>query len=593
MQAGSKYNISVEAVSAHGSGPQVSITAWTQVGQPSRPKTPTLIRHHQTTSDGTIHAKLYPVEELYGPITAYWVLVLDETTPTPFNNQTLYGYEKARREGLSYWITAQLEPSFLNTQMEFVIGDNKMYGGFRNYGPLLENDYHVSLGAISKLNGVTKISLAKVSHDQHAHDNIIVFKFHGDDDDAEDHDHDEHYDHDEHQGVANNGVDERSHYTLIENDPAIPEPETMSSVLIVAIVVASVLLVATVLFFVFIRYSVINRLRRRRDRRRADTQELTANMPPTTIAGNDPSDNNGYIDNVAFDGEASFKSAEDYLESLDNKVWQIPRNFVEVKNEILGRGRFGTVMSGIVNIDQEAVNANVYIIPNKMMERSEHQSMLRHLDLNVKAKVHDNIVNLIGICEEKETTLIVLDAIEMELKQFLLDSRSLVNHPSYAAKADRFTNLREEDALGMMVGIAQGLQHLVNSGVQIKDMSARNIFISSGLRPKVFGFGLADYNKRAVSLDFTRWNAPETLLKNHLSSKSLIWSYGCVMWEIASLGMYTYMYIFHAACIRSYICISVLKTTFKGFRNNQKFKIFRKKIYGILKVYFCTFVFVP
>ena len=37
--------------------------------------------------------------------------------------------------------------------------------------------------------------------------------------------------------------------------------------------------------------------------------------------------------------------------------------------------------------------AFIYIIPNKMMEEEEKKNMLRELDLNVKAKFHDNILN--------------------------------------------------------------------------------------------------------------------------------------------------------------------------------------------------------
>ena len=520
--AGSQYNVTVAAVSTFGSGPSVFKQVWTEVGTPKVPDTPTLVRHNMQTQDGTIHAKLYPVGEYFGPITAYWVITLDETFPTPFNNQTLYNYEKAQSDGLSYWITAELDPSYLNVQKEFIIGDNRMYGGYRNHGPLLDHDYHISLAAISKLNGVTKVSFAKVSHAQHSHGNIIVFKFHGDEEEV---DHEEDHDHDHEE--SHEDTDDRNKYTVVKEEiNSMIEPETMSSLLVAAIVISSLLLLAALLFFVFIRYSIINKFRRRR----ADTQELTTNIPTT-----DPLEN-GYIDNGAFEQENRQRTAEDYFESLDSKVWQIPRNFVDVQTEVLGRGMFGTVMKGTVNINQELVPANIYIIPNKMMEKAEKQKMLKHLDLNVKAKFHSNIVNLLGICEEQETTLVVLDAIGMELKQFLLDSRALETHPSYAAKADRFTSLREEDALGIMVGIAQGLEHLVNSGVQIKDLSARNVYISNNLRTKIFGFGLAEYNKRVVSLDFTRWNAPETLLKNQYSSKSNVWSYGCVMWEVASLG---------------------------------------------------------
>ena len=55
-----------------------------------------------------------------------------------------------------------------------MVGDLKFYGKYFNYGPLPQGrDFHISLGAVSTLNNVTKASYAKVSHGQHAKDNLI------------------------------------------------------------------------------------------------------------------------------------------------------------------------------------------------------------------------------------------------------------------------------------------------------------------------------------------------------------------------------------------------------------------------------------
>jgi hypothetical protein len=47
-----------------------------------------------------------------------------------------------------------------------VVGDNRFYGDYLNYGPLAtsDRDYHISLSAISSLNNVTKRSIAKVNY---------------------------------------------------------------------------------------------------------------------------------------------------------------------------------------------------------------------------------------------------------------------------------------------------------------------------------------------------------------------------------------------------------------------------------------------
>jgi hypothetical protein len=56
---------------------------------------------------------------------------------------------------------------WFNSNEEFVVGDGRTYGGFLNHGPLAEGrDYHVTMGVVSTMNNVTKVSYASVTHDQ-------------------------------------------------------------------------------------------------------------------------------------------------------------------------------------------------------------------------------------------------------------------------------------------------------------------------------------------------------------------------------------------------------------------------------------------
>ena len=495
---GSQFNVTIHTESEAGVGPAVSGLFWTEVGTPKMPSPPTIVPS-TGQNDGIITIKVSPVEEYYGPITLYQIIVIDETLPTVFDTEMLYNYTVAQNLGLNYWIAAELDPDYLLTHEQFNVGDNFMYRGYQNHGPLLKRHYHIILGAVSQLNGITKTSYARVTHDQHAINEAVVFDF-----------------------------PEEESQIVFQQESSSGD----NTALIVCIVVALVVLFVALAFFIFVRKNLGQKIRRRR----ADTQELTTNNTPSSAEAmeNGFVDNNGYIEETG----AQFRTREDYLQSLEGKVWQVPRNFVDIQNEVLGRGKFGTVMNGTVVINGEQENCNVYSVPNKMIDDDERKLMLKDVDMNVKAKFHDNIVNLIGICEEVETTLFILDALEVEMKQYLLDSRCLEHQPGYADRSERFSTMREDTALGIMAGIAKGLGHLVNSGVQVKELSSRTIYITGGWQPKIFGFGIADYSKRAVSLDFTRWSSPETLLKRQYSSKSLAWSYGCVMWEIVTLGKF-------------------------------------------------------
>ena len=77
-----------------------------------------------------------------------------------------------------------------------------------------------------------------------------------------------------------------------------------------------------------------------------------------------------------------------------------------------------------------------------------------------------------------------------------------------------------------------------------RKLCARNVFLcgTNGRAVKVGGFGIADFAPPNEEIDVTRWTAQESLRSRsqsqlHYASKCDVWSFGCTMWEIATLGM--------------------------------------------------------
>lgn len=139
--------------------------------------------HEEDDEDGEIHVALEPLaRNPGGPVTAYRVVVINETgASVAFDPDLLAGWEGAQAAGLKYWIAAEIEPSWFQFHKEFVVGDGRVYGGYVNHGPLPSGgafDFHVTVGAVSELNGVVKATYADVSHEQHARENVVVFRFH-------------------------------------------------------------------------------------------------------------------------------------------------------------------------------------------------------------------------------------------------------------------------------------------------------------------------------------------------------------------------------------------------------------------------------
>lgn len=474
LHPATQYNISVTPYNKFGPGRSTFLLIWTQIGEPTTPEVPQVLRKEQ----GRIIVRLKPVVNDNGPVTAYRVVVSSDGGSF-FEHSQLKSWSEAQNNSDPYYIAAELKPE--NLTENFVVGDGRRYGKYFNAPLQSSRDYHVSLGIVSSLHGNTKVSYAYATHSQHG---VMILDIPVEDEDGE------------------------SGLVLF---------------LTVAIIISSILLIATVFAYFFIRH----RLGRRR-RRRRDLQELSLQGPIIEV------ENGGFINEEVIPEDEDERV--DYYAKLHRQVWDIPRNFLDVHPDVIGKGKFGTVYKGTVQQRGFPVPATVYSIADGQLTDVEKRVMLQDLDLLIRCDSHNNIISLIGTCESLDTLYVVMEYHPATLKDMLLESRRLEHTADTGESETRFCSLSEKSLLQAVIGVARGMQFLTSKKIVHKKLAARNVIMVDGVTPKITGFGLADFVKNSKVPDYTRWTAQEIFRSRHYVSKSDVWSFGVLLWEMCALG---------------------------------------------------------
>jgi serine/threonine protein kinase len=143
--------------------------------------------------------------------------------------------------------------------------------------------------------------------------------------------------------------------------------------------------------------------------------------------------------------------------------------------------------------------------------------------LLVSLKPHPNIVAAFGVCVDPLS--IILEYVALgSLKQYIADNY-----------------LPTHEIRHILLGIANGMAFLHEQRIVHRDLSARNVLLGFGFNPKITDFGLSrivdsqsesEYATTQSNLGPVRWMAPEAIVKRHYSTKSDVWSYGCVLSEL-------------------------------------------------------------
>ncbi|KAM3930662.1 inactive tyrosine-protein kinase 7 [Leptodactylus fuscus] len=204
----------------------------------------------------------------------------------------------------------------------------------------------------------------------------------------------------------------------------------------------------------------------------------------------------------------------------------------------LGRGEFGEVfLAKAQGIDSGSKDAVVVVKALQTRDEQLQMDFRRELDMFSKLN-HNNVVRLLGQCRETEPHYMILEYVDLgDLKQFLRISKS---------KDEKMKPLSTKQKVALCSQVALGMEHLSNHRFVHKDLAARNCLVSAQRVVKISSLGLNKdvYNSEYYHLRQAwvplRWMSPEAVQDDDFSTKSDVWSFGVLLWEVFTLGEMPY-----------------------------------------------------
>nr|XP_014341392.1 PREDICTED: insulin receptor-related protein [Latimeria chalumnae] len=233
-----------------------------------------------------------------------------------------------------------------------------------------------------------------------------------------------------------------------------------------------------------------------------------------------------------------FSASEMYIPD----EWEVPREQITVVRE-LGQGSFGMVYEGFfkgILKDQPETRVALKTV-NVSASLRERIEFLNEASVMKAFKCH-HVVRLLGVVSQGQPVLVIMELMTRgDLKSFLRSLRpDADNNPGFPPPT-----LKE--MIRMAGEISDGMAYLNAKKFIHRDLAARNCMVAEDFTVKIGDFGMTRdiyetdyYRKGGKGLLPVRWMSPESLKDGIFTTHSDVWSFGVVLWEIATLAEQPY-----------------------------------------------------
>ncbi|KAM4733830.1 insulin-like growth factor 1a receptor isoform 2-T2 [Anableps anableps] len=220
--------------------------------------------------------------------------------------------------------------------------------------------------------------------------------------------------------------------------------------------------------------------------------------------------------------------------------WEVAREKITMHKE-LGQGSFGMVYEGTAKgvIKDEPETRVAIKTVNESASMRERIEFLNEASVMKEFNCH-HVVRLLGVVSQGQPTLVIMELMTRgDLKSHL---RSLRNENTTSQVLPPLKKM-----IQMTGEIADGMAYLNANKFVHRDLAARNCMVAEDFTVKIGDFGMTRdiyetdyYRKGGKGLLPVRWMSPESLKDGVFTTMSDVWSFGVVLWEIATLAEQPY-----------------------------------------------------